>query len=209
MKYPPADWEVDTLGKSDNSKSDDCDLSKCLAALLWLWKCRASKASNAHFYASDYYSKRHGILTTLNVASAIMVLFLTNNRFFGDDVAIFVSIAGALTVITTALQYILNYRDASRDHKVVGNEYSNVKRKAERLIASGDFNPEAIHRMSNSLNWLGKSSPAVKRGIWDQSAARFRPSIDNLDIAERHLLNELAKFGFRFDDYEPGSANRD
>ena len=140
---------------------------------MWLWKCRASKAANAHFYAADYYHFRHNILTVFNVLSAISVLFFTNSSFFAGEFNVAVSVAGLLTVLSTALQYVMNYGESSNAHKFVGNEYSNMKRKIERLISTRDFDMDTVHRLSHSLNSIGKSSPPVKRALWRKSMQEF------------------------------------
>ncbi len=184
------------MAKEKSEKS-----STKLAALLWLWKCRAALASNAHFHAADFYRKRHNFLTITNVFSAIMVLFLGNNEIFRHDLQSYVSLAGAATVVTTTLQYILAYREASKDHKRIANEYSNIKRKAERLIVTGDFDEGTIHRMSNALNWLGKGSPAVKRALWNDAEQKIPQGINDVSVAEKRLIEELAEFGMTFDDF--------
>lgn len=173
--------------------------------LLWLWKCRASKAANAHFYASDYYNLRHNILTVFNVLSAIAVLFFTNNSLFSGDLTPAIGIAGLFTVLSTALQHIMSYGEVAHSHKIIGNEYSNMKRKIERLVISEEVDADTIHRLSHSLNWIGKSSPPVKRAIWKKSTKKFRGSIDDLGSAEIDLLSSLKNFGIEASpDVTPG-----
>lgn len=177
---------------------NEIDLNSQLSTLVWLWKCRASKAANAHFYASDYYNTRHNVLTVFNVISAISVLFFSNNSFFKGDLNLAVSIAGLATVLTTALQYVMSYGEVANSHRFVGNEYSNMKRKTERLIASGELDLDTIHRLSHSLNAIGKSSPPVKRPLWKKSSDKFRSSIDDLSSAEEDFLNTLSRNGIKF-----------
>lgn len=80
--------------------------------------------------------------------------------------------------------------DPSR-HKFSANEFSNIKRKIERLISSDEADVNTVHRISSTLNWAAKSSPPISRRFWNRSKTTFRNSIDDLLAAEKALIEKL------------------
>lgn len=153
---------------------------KELQALMTVWHARSTDSANAHYYAADHFKKRNTIWSIINIAAAIIVLFLSNEdtlvkvtAFFHDFIraefiALGISMAAVTVVVTTVVQYIYRFNEKANSHKFCANEYSNVKRKIERLKTSGDIDEEALHRMSNTLNWLSKSSPLISRKLFRQ-----------------------------------------
>ena len=116
--------------------------------LLLNWRRRAIRASNAHYRSSNNCRHWSNLLTCFNIGSAIAVLFFSNNKFFGngdgdfDQQLIFLgnsdlytAIASLLVVLTTALQYVLKLEMKSKDAKSAGNDFTNIKREIELLLA--------------------------------------------------------------------------
>jgi hypothetical protein len=121
--------------------------------------------------------------------------------FFGYNVArsisnseyyFLLSLISAVVVLTSTLQFVFNDNEIAIKHKLSGSEYSNIKRKIERILTQDNLNLDSIHRISNSLNWLGKSSPHIKRKIFSDSKEKFETdNFGQVKALEGRLLSEL------------------
>lgn len=161
-----------------DSKKRNKNLEK---GLVMTWLTRSSVAAESHYAASSRYHFIHVVFTTVNIISSIAVLYFSNisetqflnvmSLTFGAGILtiksnFLVSLAGLIVVLTTTLQYVFHFNDKSRIHKVFGNEYANMKRKLERLITEGELDPDALHRVSTTLNLLAKGSPHISQVFW-------------------------------------------
>lgn len=191
-----------------------------LRTILWLWRNRAAASANAHYFASDFHSKRNSRYTIINVCSGILMLFFSNNnlaidylsKFFHEIANFFIYLIGysttgstlnneyyfllslisAVVVLTSTLQFVFNDNEIAIKHKMSGSEYSNIKRKIERILTQDNLSLDSIHRISNSLNWLGKSSPHIKRKIFSDSKEKFETdNFGQVKALEGRLLSEL------------------
>lgn len=171
--------------------------------LMWLWKSRATRASAAHYMAYEYYNSRDIFLTVVNIASSISVLFLANSSHVstlifsltGNEILSHfpVSVAGVFTVVTTTLQYVLRWRERAMWHKTAANEYSNFKRKLERLVGEAGVDDEMLHRLSANLNAIAKNSEPVSRKLWNRSIEEIPTFIDDVKDAELAYANQCSE----------------
>lgn len=74
--------------------------------LLMSWKLRLFRTASAHYRAAESFDRYGRWITCFNMLSAIAVLFFVNNAYFNDvdGSKIFLSIAGLLTVLSSAFQ---------------------------------------------------------------------------------------------------------
>ncbi len=177
----------------DGKKEENED--ERLKELVPLWLCRAEIASNAHYFASNRYLRLHYYLTLSNIISAIFTLVLASSSFFEtvlSQVGLYaIAFFSATVVATSAAQYILDFRHTSNRHKFSVNEYSNIKRKIERLIASDELSIDSVHRISSTLNWIAKSSLHVRRKLWLKSKKSYGESYLDIKKAEDIFLEVL------------------
>ncbi len=181
--------------------------------LMTVWHARATESANAHYFAADWFRKRKIRWTIANIISAIGVLFFANfnyfitlkfpgftNSVFSQIMDLIIGLAGMAIVITTVVQYFYRFSETENSHKFCANEYSNVKRKIERLKMSKAIDEEAAHRMSNTLNWLSKTSPLISRELFKKSRDKdsegaFRENkVSSLEVAEIKLAKLFEGF---------------
>lgn len=96
---------------------------------------------------------------------------LNDDQHWVNSVKFFVSIAGLLTVVLASIQQVRNYKELAWRHKIAANEYSNLKRKIERYIATfqaTDLKEHVMHAMSKDYFHITKASPTIKAKTWQQ-----------------------------------------
>lgn len=182
------------------------------AAILLLWRARLARTADSHYRAADILLKRDKILTIFNVVSGISVLFFANSEtavgfivnFFieGNQSAtnhskLVVSLAGLLTVISSALQYVSENKELSYRHKNAASEFSNLKRKIERYIVSGGISIHHLHGINREYSAIGKGCPAVSRKIWFSGKTKAVKIVEEDDryreMFDRFLLEEMKR----------------
>lgn len=158
--------------------------------LLLNWRRRAIRASNGHYRSSNACRLWGNLLTCFNIGSAIAVLFFSNNKFFGNSGSsidqplyflgnsdLYTSIASLLVVLTTALQYVLKLEIKSKDAKSAGNDFTNIKREIELLLADGDVPMSKAQSIQISHTHSSRNHELVPRKIWisasDQTQKAF------------------------------------
>lgn len=147
-----------------------------------MWNKRLLRTSAAHYMTAERYARRETYLSIANIGFAITVLFLTSSKvIYGVDFSKAVPIFSLLVVISSAIQYILQYSHRSGVHKQAGNEFSNLRRKLERYWTKEQVHPEAIHALNRTYNQIAKIPPLVPKDIWDTSLRIKQSEIDGIN----------------------------
>jgi hypothetical protein len=177
--------------------------------VLCMWRARLARAADAHYRASDNYSSRDKFFTILNILSAILVLFFANSdeavdlvvkMFVGEDSKIdsskiLISFAGLFTVLTSAYQYVKNFKELSWVHKQAASEFSNLKRKIERILTTAPLDGLVVHTINRDYRNVAMAYPAVPRKVWhdrkNASAVLIRDDDVARDQFERFLTERF------------------
>lgn len=146
---------------------------KARVALFMAWKLRLFYTASAHYRAAERYESSGRKLTVVNMLAAIAVLFLSNNHGLLDGMlgglgspGKLVAIAGLITVLTSAFQYVMRFEERSSSHRAAGGEFSNIRRKIERYLTVDQIDNDLIHTINRDYNFVTKSAPIVSQGIW-------------------------------------------
>lgn len=147
--------------------------------LMLNWRRRAIRASNGHYRSSNNCRLWSNLLTCFNIGSAIAVLFFSNNKFFGNGGSsvdqplnflgnsdIYTAVASLMVVLTTALQYVLKLEVKTKDAKSAGNDFTNIKREIELLLADGDIPMSKAQSIQISHTHASRNHELVPRRIW-------------------------------------------
>jgi|GEM_PF-4768739 len=190
---------------------DGNEVRNSKAAILLMWRARLARTADSHYRASDILQKKDKFLTIFNVVSAISVLFFANSETAVDFIVelfvengndtnnskLVVSLAGLLTVISSALQYVSENKELSYRHKNAANEFSNLKRKIERYIVSNELNTFHLHGINREYSAIGKGCPAVPRKIWFSGRTKSVKIVEEderyREMFDRFLLEEMRK----------------
>lgn len=188
--------ENQTTG-SENSKI------RSQVLLLLTWRCRSIRASHGQYRAAGILSTYGTILTCINIVTAIAVLFLTNNRFFGIASSTgtgestewswlssdgLTALAGLFVVLTTALQYILRLDEKSKDAKRAGNDFTEIKRRIEVMLVNGtEITVTAINEIQTLHTHTSRYHALVPKRIWRQAHKLGNKNI----LSELEFENEI------------------
>lgn len=142
-----------------------------------MWHKRLLRSSAAHYMAATRFKQRETWLTLFNICAAIAVLFLSSNNLLqeyltfslGTNIGILLPLVSLLVVLSSAVQYIQQYSARVSEHKLAGNEFSNLRRKIERYWVKDSIHPEAIHALNRMYNSIAKYPPLVPEDIWSKS----------------------------------------
>jgi hypothetical protein len=99
---------------------------------------------------------------------------------------ILVPLLSLLVVLSSAIQYIMQYSRRAYEHKQAGNEFSNLRRKIERYWSKGSIHIEAIHSLNRSYNSAVRNPPLVPKSIW---AASLKIKMDEIEKINRFYYN--------------------
>ncbi|AXT26608.1 SLATT domain-containing protein [Ruegeria sp. AD91A] len=154
--------------------------------LVKLWQNRMWRASLAHYVASDKYRRWHAALTIFNMVAAISVLFLSNNELIrnGIDTAdlawsdYLLPIASLLTVLSSAVHYLVRFQERAEQHKQGGNEFSSLKRSIEKELTNKEITKGYIEEISMRYDAAAQRYPHVPRGIWRACMKRATTEIE-------------------------------
>jgi hypothetical protein len=145
-----------------------------LKALLGLWRLRSQRASKAHYIEATRFKNIDFVLTILNVVTSIILVtvssayWLVNASIYALNVII--GLAAILNVITSILQYVLDYRGRAVAHKSSGAEYAMMSRGIEVLMLESKMNDHEIKKIEGEIDGLGDVSPVITRRIWNSEA---------------------------------------
>ena len=162
----------------------DTNLSKC--ELVKLWQNRMWRASFAHYVASDKYRRWHAALTIFNMVSAISVLFLSNNEVIRAGLTsnefawtdYLLPAASLLTVLSSAIHYLVRFQERAEQHKHAGNEFSSLKRAVEKELTNEVITDEYITWLSNRYDAAALRYPHVPRPIWQSMMKKATNEIE-------------------------------
>ncbi|TPN13065.1 hypothetical protein FKO01_41260 [Mesorhizobium sp. B2-3-3] len=144
--------------------------------LLTIWRLRCNRASKGHFFATTLFHSFDYLFTFVNVAASIAVLGLSSATWIskGTEFTVWLNIAAIVTVITSILQYILDFRITWKEHERASRSYGTVNRAIEHAIASGQVEEKEIAGFRGRLDELGARSPTIPRIIWNRPKALSR-----------------------------------
>lgn len=147
--------------------------------LLLNWRRRAIRASSGHYRSSNNCRHWSNLLTCFNIGSAIAVLFFSNNKFFGNgggsleqplnflgNSDLYTAVASLMVVLTTALQYVLKLEIKTKDAKSAGNDFTNIKREIELVLADGDIPMSKAQSIQISHTHASRNHELVPQRIW-------------------------------------------
>ena len=140
---------------------------------LELWRLRCLRATRMHYDCVSHYDRRERLLTIGNVAASILVLVLsTIHLIYGLDSLLFnalIAISSPTIVVTSILQYVLDYKSRALAHSHAGAGYAQLNRKIESLAAR-PITREDTEKIRQRLDALGQNSPVPLPSILDQQA---------------------------------------
>jgi hypothetical protein len=129
---------------------------------LELWRLRCLRATRMHYDSVTIYESRERWLTIGNVAASIVILVLsTVHIIYGLESLLFNSLIAVISpviVVTSVLQYVLDYKMRAQAHSDAGAHYAALNRKIESL-ASHPFATEDAEQIRERLDTLGQHSP--------------------------------------------------
>ncbi len=135
---------------------------------LELWRLRCLRATRMHYDSVTIYDSRERWLTIGNVAASILVLVLsTIHIIFGLDSLLFnslIAVASPIIVVTSILQYVLDYKLRAQAHSHAGAGYAALNRKIESLTAHS-FTNDDLDKVRQRLDALGQTAPVPHPNI--------------------------------------------
>ena len=161
---------------------------------LELWRLRCLRATRMHYDAVSLYDIRERLLTMGNVAASILVLMLsTIHLIYGLDSLLFnslIAVSSPIIVVTSILQYVLDYKARSLAHGHAGASYAVINRKIESL-ASRPFDTEDAEKIRDRLDSLGAHSPVPPPNI----LSRQHELNERIRTLESALSSHFVKLG--------------
>ena len=183
------------------TSTDIDERRKAQALMLLCWRRRAIRASHGQYWAASFLGRCAIGFTSLNIVTAIAVLFFTNNKLFESTVApastVAVEIsekwqisdiaafAGMLVVLTTALQYVLRLDEKSKDSKRAGNDFTNIKRSIENMLSSDNITEAKVAEIEALNSHISRNHFIVPRKIWEKAHAAAERYINSEDELEQ------------------------
>lgn len=145
-----------------------CGMDKTEFPALDLWRLRCLRATRMHYDSVTIYDSRERWLTIGNVAASILILVLsTIHIIYGLDSLLFnslIAVFSPVIVVTSILQYVLDYKLRAQAHSHAGSGYAALNRKIESLTARG-FTQEDIREIRQALDTLGQTAPVPHPNI--------------------------------------------
>lgn len=138
------------------------------ATLLNLWRLRCIRATIQHYKATYLFRIFDSMLTTINVVASISILYISaiEPAKFHEHGAI--EIAALITVVTTVLQYILDYRTRWKTHERAGKGYAILNREIEQLNINQPIDDQDLSRIRQQFAHLTDMSPVIPAVIWNR-----------------------------------------
>jgi hypothetical protein len=137
--------------------------------LLELWRLRCLRSSRLYYTGAARYRTNETILTSGNIVSSIFVLFFSlGHSMVGLDnatVNFAIAFASAIVVVTSILQYYMNYGHKADEYNDAGAKYAALNRKIEQLISHGAAAHDA-NEIRSIIDQLAQSTPGFSRRIW-------------------------------------------
>ena len=135
---------------------------------LELWRLRCLRATRMHYDSVTIYDSRERWLTIGNVVASILILVLsTIHIIYGLDSLLFNSLIAVfrpVIVVTSILQYVLDYKLRAQAHSHAGPGYAALNRKIESLTARG-CTQDDLDKIRQRLDTLGQSAPVPHPNI--------------------------------------------
>lgn len=135
---------------------------------LELWRLRCLRATRMHYDSVTIYDSRERWLTIGNVAASIVILVLsTVHIIYGLENLLFnslIAVVSPIIVVTSVLQYVLDYKMRAQAHSSAGASYAALNRKIESLIA-GPLTQDDVDKVRQRLDALGQTAPVPHPNI--------------------------------------------
>ena len=135
---------------------------------LELWRLRCLRATRMHYDSVTIYDSRERWLTIGNVAASIVILVLsTVHIIYGLENLLFNSLLAVVSpviVVTSILQYVLDYKMRAQEHAHAGAGYAALNRKIESL-ATRSFTQDDVDKIRQRLDALGQTAPVPHPNI--------------------------------------------
>ena len=138
---------------------------------LELWRLRCLRATRMHYDCVSLYHHREMLLTIGNVAASIVVMVLSiihliyglNNLLFNS----LIGVSSPIVVVTSVLQYVLDYKSRALAHAPAGAAYATLNRKIKSLT-SRQFTLGDLEEIRQRLDALGQNSPVPPPSILER-----------------------------------------
>jgi hypothetical protein len=153
--------------------------------LLKIWHVRCHRSTVTHYFCTNHYRGLDAFLTIVNVVAAIALLWLgveANQTMVPGTTIPLIGVAGVVSVISSVLQYILDYKSLHFEHKRVATEYAALDRVIEKAIAE---ETSAIDDIRAELDRVAETAPSIPPRIW------ARHNTQELQEQIRQLQNRL------------------
>lgn len=185
--------EVDDAQNKFESGSAKCELVK-------LWQNRMWRASLAHYVAADKYRRWHAGLTLFNMVAAISVLFLSNNELIRNGLTsvqlswsdYLLPIASLLTVLSSAVHYLVRFQERAEQHKQAGNEFSSLKRSIEKELTNTELTKSYVDEIAKQYDAAALRFPHVPRHTWAKCMERATTELE-MSADTRKFWDEIDK----------------
>ena len=184
----------------ENSLQSSSNLAK--RELVKLWQNRMWRASLAHYVASDKYRRWHAALTIFNMVAAISVLFLSNNELVRNGISstnlswsdYLLPLASLLTVLSSAVHYLVRFQERAEQHKQAGNTFSSLKRSIEKELTKPCCTDEYLDEIALLYDATAKRFPHVPRGVW-RSCMKLAAQEIKMSADTKRFWEEIDKLG--------------
>lgn len=144
------------------------------------------RASLAHYTAADKYRRWHAGLTLFNMVSATSVLFLSNNELIRAGLSnaqlawsdYLLPIASLLTVLSSAVHYLVRFQERAEQHKQAGNEFSSLKRAIEKELTNTEISKSFVDEIAKHYDAAAQRFPHVPRPTWTKCMERATTELE-------------------------------
>jgi hypothetical protein len=141
-------------------------------ALLELWHKRSIRATIQHYNSAHMFRVFDSTLTGTNVIATISVLYLSAVPWFlenrGNQEHFSLAVAALITVITSTLQYILDYRTRWKAHERSGKGYGCLNREIEYLISTNKIDDDHLRHIRGYMDRLTEGAPTISWPFWNR-----------------------------------------
>jgi hypothetical protein len=137
--------------------------------LLKIWQIRCHRSTLSRNYRADWSHRWDAFLTTLNVVASIALLWLGVASQVPSmtipNILPAIGVAGLIAVISSVIQYILDYKTLHIEHRRVAVQYAALDRQIEKTLAAKDAATQ-IDDINAGLDRVAKTAPMIPSRMW-------------------------------------------
>jgi hypothetical protein len=157
--------------------------------VLELWQIRCNRGSKQHYRATHIFRILDSVLTTVNVVSSISILYLSAiDKGLDGHTHFSIAVAGLCTVITSTLQFILDYRTRWKAHERAGKAYGALNREIENALCLNAISDELFAEIRQNNDRASEGAPVVPFLLWNKP----KQETEIIDALERDGKNTRA-----------------